>query len=93
MKTNNDTITERKNWEEAATSIMIAYDSSNEFNLNDAIADAIGSALCANAVRQLRELLPSLTGDQRLAVFGDITEGYCKECGTDNPDCQCWNDE
>jgi hypothetical protein len=53
----------------------------------------IGGEICANAVRQLRELLPTLTSDQRLAIFADITEGYCDGCGTDNPDCQCQNDE
>ena len=39
----------------------------------------------AAAERSLMEL----TGDERMNLFS----GYCKACGCDDPDCQCWNDE
>lgn len=33
--------------------------------------------------------LDRLSEEDRLAVF----QQYCTECGTKNPNCQCWNDE
>jgi hypothetical protein len=33
--------------------------------------------------------LADLTDEERLEVFA----AFCTECGCDDPDCQCWNDE
>lgn len=33
--------------------------------------------------------LSNMTDEQRMDVFSK----YCRHCGSDNPDCQCWNDE
>lgn len=33
--------------------------------------------------------LMSLSQNERLEVFGY----FCTKCGSDNPVCQCWNDE
>lgn len=38
-------------------------------------------------------LQASLSMEERLKLFDSLTDGYCKHCGIDNPDCQCWNDE
>ena len=49
--------------------------------------------VCDHQVKALRLLLPLLSAYQREALFADVTEGYCKECGTNNLPCHCWNDE
>ena len=36
-----------------------------------------------------RIFLAALTDEQRMELFG----AYCKSCGSDDPGCQCWNDE
>lgn len=33
--------------------------------------------------------LLALTDEQRMEVFSH----FCRSCGTDDPRCQCWNDE
>lgn len=38
---------------------------------------------------EILQLLTNLTPEQRLEVFAH----FCKSCGSDNPRCQCWNDE
>lgn len=35
------------------------------------------------------EALLALTVDERAEVFGR----FCTHCGSDDPRCQCWNDE
>ena len=35
------------------------------------------------------ERLIDVPAEQRLEIFNC----FCKECGSDNPECQCWNDE
>ena len=35
------------------------------------------------------KILDSLTDEERLTLFSF----YCKHCGCNNPNCQCWNDE
>lgn len=37
----------------------------------------------------VQHLVRILSDEQRT----NILNGYCRDCGTDNPDCQCWNDE
>lgn len=37
----------------------------------------------------IKVLLKKLTPEQRHELFSD----YCKACGSDDPKCQCWNDE
>lgn len=31
----------------------------------------------------------NLTDEERVEIMSD----YCRSCGSDNPRCQCWNDE
>ena len=38
---------------------------------------------------QVKRLFKELTDEERLEVMNR----YCKSCGSDNPRCQCWNDE
>lgn len=40
-------------------------------------------------LQDVKELVAKLSDDDRMDLFG----GYCKHCGTDDPRCQCWNDE
>lgn len=43
----------------------------------------------SNAFEAVKYLLKYCTPEERLELFGD----YCKACGTDDPRCQCDNDE
>lgn len=40
-------------------------------------------------MEEILEELHELTESERLEIFAE----FCRECGTDNPKCQCWNDE
>jgi hypothetical protein len=40
-------------------------------------------------VRTMVEILKSLNEEERMQVFNR----FCKHCGSDDPNCQCWNDE
>jgi len=40
-------------------------------------------------MEELLEELHDLTEAERLELFSE----FCTHCGTDNPNCQCWNDE
>lgn len=40
-------------------------------------------------VYQAKRIFKELTDEERL----DVMSGYCKSCGSENPGCQCWNDE
>jgi len=42
-----------------------------------------------DTIKQLREFLVNKPDEGRLHIFGEITDGYCKHCGTDDPRCQC----
>lgn len=46
-----------------------------------------------DSVETLKRLEIFLNDDERKEIWSEITSGYCKECGTNNPQCQCWNDE
>lgn len=40
--------------------------------------------------------LSEMTAGERLELFREMAEGYCRECGEPHPSgryCQCWNDE
>ena len=42
-----------------------------------------------------RDIQERMTADERLEFWGVIMQGYCRECGTKDPQgrCQCANDE
>jgi hypothetical protein len=40
-------------------------------------------------VEQAIDKLAQLTDEERVEVFA----AFCTYCGSDDPDCQCWNDE
>ena len=40
-------------------------------------------------VDDIVKALMALTEDQRVEVFSN----FCRNCGIDDPRCQCWNDE
>jgi predicted Zn-ribbon and HTH transcriptional regulator len=42
-----------------------------------------------NVFDAAKSLLEKLSDDERLMLFSD----YCKHCGSEDPHCQCWNDE
>lgn len=43
--------------------------------------------------RELADRLRFESPEMRADVFAALTENYCRECGSDDPGCQCWNDE
>lgn len=43
--------------------------------------------------KKIRSLLLVMHENDRLELFSDIMDGYCRHCGTADPKCQCWNDE
>jgi len=38
-------------------------------------------------------LFSDLTAREREDAISRIREGFCVHCGSDNPRCQCWNDD
>ena len=46
-------------------------------------------------VAVLHDRMEKMTADERLELMRSLMDGYCKECGYEDPDrrCQCWNDE
>lgn len=40
-------------------------------------------------ISKVVELLKLLDPEDRMEIFGK----FCKHCGGDDPNCQCWNDE
>ena len=51
------------------------------------------SPVAESALTTLRAFLKITTQESRLAIWEALTHGYCTACGTDDPRCQCWNDE
>lgn len=43
------------------------------------------------AIRDYQER--SLSESDRIDFWNGLREGYCHNCGCDDPDCQCSNDE
>lgn len=41
----------------------------------------------------LRDKISKMTDEERVNLIDDLMAGYCKDCGCNNPMCQCWNDE
>jgi hypothetical protein len=41
------------------------------------------------AIQRAVDKLAQLTDEERLEVF----TAFCTHCGSDDPDCQCWDDE
>lgn len=41
------------------------------------------------AADEALRLMRTLGEDARV----DVMSNFCKQCGSDNPSCQCWNDE
>jgi len=39
--------------------------------------------------KEIIRLLNSISEDSRMDIFAE----FCTECGSNNPRCQCWNDE
>lgn len=40
-------------------------------------------------IDEARDLLDQMSEQERFELFHE----YCVYCGSDDPDCQCWNDE
>jgi hypothetical protein len=40
-------------------------------------------------VEIVTDILLGISEDARMEIFNK----FCKHCGSDNPNCQCWNDE
>jgi len=43
----------------------------------------------AKRIELIKNLLDDLTEEERMLVF----DSFCTECGSDDPKCQCWNDD
>ena len=43
----------------------------------------------------LRDRMKEMAPDDRLNILYAVIDGYCRECGCEDPagTCQCWNDE
>jgi hypothetical protein len=44
-------------------------------------------------LKRISRVLKTLKSEQRKELFDEITNGYCKACGCDDPYCPCENDE
>lgn len=53
------------------------------------VREAIAAALVKAGQKTVLECLQEMPEEQRLDVFSS----FCTHCGTNNPRCQCWNDE
>ncbi len=52
--------------------------------------DAFGKPVHPEIMRgDIIAAIQAMTPDQRM----DVLHGFCRHCGSDNPQCQCWNDE
>lgn len=49
--------------------------------------------IAIDAVNAIRQAVATMTKDERLAVFGQVTEGYCVACGGDKLPCFCERDD
>lgn len=41
----------------------------------------------------IKDSLTKMSDEERLEFFDLVEDGYCRYCGSDDPKCQCWNDE
>lgn len=43
----------------------------------------------------IHDRMQKMTADERLEIINILMDGFCKECGWNDPSgtCQCWNDE
>lgn len=66
--------------------------------------DHIEYATLADEMRQVADELAAPAADAEHAALRfmrllsedartDVMSNFCKHCGSDNPSCQCWNDE
>lgn len=56
----------------------------------------ITDANLEDLVEMIRSWQHDLSPGQRIDLWNDIKEGYCDECGYEDPKdgyCQCWNGE
>ena len=37
-------------------------------------------------------IIAALSDDERAALFAEIRTLFCLHCGTEDPDCRCWDD-
>lgn len=44
-------------------------------------------------IKRARVILVRLTDAERLSLLDNLFDGYCRNCGTPDPHCQCANDE
>ena len=51
--------------------------------------DFTGIAVHISPFIRAKKIFAELSAEQRM----DVVAEYCKHCGSDNPSCQCWNDE
>lgn len=42
-----------------------------------------------SSVSEVVKLMKKMSDEKRMEVMAN----FCKHCGTDNPNCQCWNDD
>lgn len=49
----------------------------------------------AQLVLKLRDAMKEMDEDERKELWSNIRQGYCPECGVEDPQgrCCCWNDE
>lgn len=44
---------------------------------------------CGSELIEAKNIFKTLTDEERLEVMGE----YCRHCGSEDNNCQCWNDE
>lgn len=69
---------------------------------NEEVEDEIQNLLLFGSIKNMdvikksiRFHLENMDEDERLDFFNEIREGYCHDCGREDPNnnCHCWNDE
>lgn len=44
-------------------------------------------------ISEVVTILQKMDGSSRRDAFSAMRGFFCRECGADDPSCQCWNDE
>lgn len=72
---------------------LFATNSTWPGNLARAYLDLAARQVLTGTAEAIWESLRSMTDEQRTGVLSDLSEHFCKYCGTVYLPCSCWNDE
>jgi len=43
-------------------------------------------------IKAVKLMLEEITEEKRVEFISEIMKPYCKHCGTEDPNCKCWDD-